>query len=857
MKTRISISKSSSPQSFSIKALVAAIAASGILSYEVNAAPTGGAVVGGTGSINQIGSTTQVQQTSNRLAVQWNSFNVAASESVKFVQPNKSAIALNRILDNNASQILGKIDANGHVILMNPNGILFGTSAQVNVGGLIASGLNIKTSDFMSGDLKFSGVEGTSGSVTNSGVIKAAAGGNVLLLGKNVSNNLLISADLGHVALASGNEAVVTFDDDGLIGVRIDQETLASDVAAYAVNNSGMVSAKGGKILLNASASADLFSEAVNRGSLNGSTEVVLHEDGSFSLGGGNDVINSGALSVSASGPGGHDAGYVIVAGKNVEQRGVIQANASGANLAGEIYVEASDKVWMRNASSITATAGVISGIVSLDSDKIQSEAAATITTTGNTYATGYLEAGLPNIDTHHLYVSSLDTLTQSAPAVVSGNTHITTAAGGDIQLNNSDNDFNTVSIRTYFNDNVSITDRNDIVLGNIEMEDSSLSVQALGEDATISQLGDSNLFLSAGHLRLEADNVILGEDGSTSDLTGVAFNVDFTKSVATNESVTLHPYMGMEGSNVVHFIGKTREYGDVLLDLKGGDQIELNATFEDGEHLLVIDRMLGRTAELYGASLETYQTGPVTLSESLTWNSYITELTNPQNDIASIKGNGGPAFGSLNYVDKNDLVIDDLITGSEVSVSLASVGSGGTLSQAANTTLQADFLSLSANNISLGAGGTSEIVGGSVMDINFSGDLEIDGPWSVSSYALQGPFVNIIGTNSSNRLRFGPNAVNNSFANAGYFARLNIDLKGGADVAIFDSEFPIGGADPEVWDLIQLNMGSGNDRVEYNSNVQIPLLLGAGRDTLTLLNGTIEYDVLDFNPAEDTLVGL
>src|SRR5690606_14098031 len=103
---------------------------------------------------------------------------------VEFLQPGQNSIALNRILSNDASQIFGQIDANGHVILMNPNGVIFGEGAEVNVGGLIASGLNINASDFMNGELVFEAMDSGGGVVINRGLINAAAGGNVALLGR-------------------------------------------------------------------------------------------------------------------------------------------------------------------------------------------------------------------------------------------------------------------------------------------------------------------------------------------------------------------------------------------------------------------------------------------------------------------------------------------------------------------------------------------------------------------------------------------------------------------------------------------------------------------------------------------------
>ena len=117
-----------------------------------HAGPTDGVIVGGSGTINQSNLTTTINQNTSSLAINWESFNVNSNEMVNFIQPDTSSIALNRILGTNGSEIHGQINANGQVVLVNPNGIFFGSTASVNVGGLIASGLDISPSDFMNGD---------------------------------------------------------------------------------------------------------------------------------------------------------------------------------------------------------------------------------------------------------------------------------------------------------------------------------------------------------------------------------------------------------------------------------------------------------------------------------------------------------------------------------------------------------------------------------------------------------------------------------------------------------------------------------------------------------------------------------
>ena len=81
-----------------------------------HASPTGGVVVGGSGTINQSGLNTTINQSTQNMAINWQSYNVQSNERVQYIQPNASSISLNRTLSNNGSTIAGRIDANGKVI---------------------------------------------------------------------------------------------------------------------------------------------------------------------------------------------------------------------------------------------------------------------------------------------------------------------------------------------------------------------------------------------------------------------------------------------------------------------------------------------------------------------------------------------------------------------------------------------------------------------------------------------------------------------------------------------------------------------------------------------------------------------
>uniref|UniRef100_UPI0004874C75 two-partner secretion domain-containing protein n=1 Tax=Marinimicrobium agarilyticum TaxID=306546 RepID=UPI0004874C75 len=323
---------------FRPRLLSVAIVAAGQALYSLPsmAGPEGGQVTGGNGTIEYNGKVTTIEQLSDRLAVDWDSFDVSADEVVNFLQPGAQSIALNRILSHNGSEILGQINANGRVVLVNPRGIVFGEGAQVNVGGMLASGLDIGVDEFMAGDLTFSALEGVEGRVVNRGIIQAATGGSVTLLGKQVRNEGLISARLGSIALAAGKEAVVTFDPDGLMGVRVTRAMVEDELGAEAaLSNSGTLEAQGGQILLTASTSQELFSQAVNRGNQEQANSVVVHEDGSFTLGAGADVVNTGNLDVSS---GVQSAGEIAVLGENITHSG--EAHASGTNQAGSGHIE-------------------------------------------------------------------------------------------------------------------------------------------------------------------------------------------------------------------------------------------------------------------------------------------------------------------------------------------------------------------------------------------------------------------------------------------------------------------------------------------------------------------------------------
>jgi len=289
--------------------LVAAALSVGSLTAQ--AGPTGGQVVAGSGSIAQSGATTTITQASPNLSLNWSTFNIAPQETVNFVQPSSTAIAVNRIFDTNGTQILGHLNANGQVFLINPNGILFGEGAQVNVGGLVASTLD--WSGTATGNSISFGGSG-SGSVVNRGTISAADGGYVALLGNHVENQGVISAQLGTVALGAGSVVTLAFDGRSLIHAQVDQNLLNSLAA-----NGGLIRADGGQVVMTAGAKDALLTSVVNNsGTIEART--VNSQAGRIVLLGGMaaGTVNVGGT-LDASAPKGGQGGFIETSAAHVK----------------------------------------------------------------------------------------------------------------------------------------------------------------------------------------------------------------------------------------------------------------------------------------------------------------------------------------------------------------------------------------------------------------------------------------------------------------------------------------------------------------------------------------------------------
>jgi trimeric autotransporter adhesin len=388
----------------------------GTSALSVASLPLGAQVLSGSARITQSGSTTDIRQSSPDVSIDWLSFNVGSQATVDFIQPSASSVAVNRISGSNGSEILGHLDANGQVYLINPNGVVFGQGAQVNVGGLVASTLNVIDSASSAGTQNFAG-NGT-GSVVNQGTITAANGGYVALIGNRVSNQGVITAQLGTVALGAGSAVTLDFSGNRLVHLQVDQSTL-NNLAA----NNQLIQADGGLVIMTAGAKEALLASVVNNTGVIEARTVQSH-DGTIELLGG---MTAGTVNVGgtldASAPEGGNGGFIETSAAHVEvAEDAKVTTAASRGLTGSWLIDPND-------FTVAPSGGDITG-ADLSSDLVTTS----ITLQSSQGATG--GTGSVNIDDTVSW--SANTLTLIAANNVNINAVMTATGSASLALNPS-----------------------------------------------------------------------------------------------------------------------------------------------------------------------------------------------------------------------------------------------------------------------------------------------------------------------------------------------------------------------------------------------------------------------------------
>lgn len=291
--------------------------------------------------------------------IDWFNFNIGEGETVEFMLPGMDARILNRILSGVPTEIMGNLLSNGQVYIANPAGVIFGNGAVVDVGGLYAAAGNISNDDFVAGVNRFTDARGV---VENRGLLK---GDLIALIGGRVANHGTISAPLGTVIMASGEEVLIG-EHLGNIFVQLikpsdldetDQlssdglDLAAGDIYSLAAWNKGTI--ESGNVQMHAGAGTMLVS---------GSIDAQMGAMGGDVLLDGQDVHLSGAT-INASGQVG---GSLVVQGESIRIDRGSDPTRGGSISAGSIELTSTSSP-INLGADLTAT----DGSVTIDADTV------------------------------------------------------------------------------------------------------------------------------------------------------------------------------------------------------------------------------------------------------------------------------------------------------------------------------------------------------------------------------------------------------------------------------------------------------------------------------------------------------
>ncbi len=262
-----------------------------------------------------------IEQTTKQVILDWNSFDIGAGNSVQFVQPDTTSIALNNIHQLNASEILGNLSANGQLYLVNNNGFVFGQHSEVDTNSLVVSSLNITDTVFKQGIVN----------VVNNAAPSTSTPGNA-----NTTAVAALTADgVVYRNTAAGQEKIRVLVEKGAHINAADTGRVI--LAAPEVENDGSIRAQDGQVILAAA-----------------TDKVYLQESSSSQLRGllvevqtGGDAKNLGTILT--------ERGDTTMMGFAVSQQGVISASTSVA-LNGSIRLLAREGAQLVNTSSNSTT---------------------------------------------------------------------------------------------------------------------------------------------------------------------------------------------------------------------------------------------------------------------------------------------------------------------------------------------------------------------------------------------------------------------------------------------------------------------------------------------------------------------
>jgi filamentous hemagglutinin family protein len=351
--------------------------------------PTGAAVMTGQASITSPSANGLViHQSSQSAIINWQQFNIGSGQYVQFLQPSTSSVVLNRVVGGSPTSIFGNLTANGQVFIVNTNGVFFGHGASIDAQGFLASSLDISDSNFLSKHYVFNEAGAGNSKVVNQGNITAHRGGYVVLAGDYSENDGIISAQSGHVILASGAKSTLTLQGNSLVSYVVNGATLSS---LAGVDNAGTLSADGGTVIMTADVANALKATVVNNTGLVEARSLSKYNGGIFLTAQGGNLVNAGTLDADAMNAG-HAGGNIVLKGDgltNLTNTSKISALGIGADGG---HVELSGNVLnVRGVANIGKRGSLLldPGIMSISTGANNSPGSA-----GNTGSVGHIGLG-------------------------------------------------------------------------------------------------------------------------------------------------------------------------------------------------------------------------------------------------------------------------------------------------------------------------------------------------------------------------------------------------------------------------------------------------------------------------------
>ncbi len=771
--------------------------------------PTGGQVISGNVNMQSTTDALRILQGSQSAIVNWESFDIGAGALVDIIQPNIDAAMLSRVVGGDPSQIMGTLNATGHLYLINPNGILFGKDSTVNVHALIASTLDIADSAFLSGNISFQG--DSEAAVMNLGTINAKDF--AALIAGDVDNQGSISVPGGDAALLSADAVIevgdasggkITLDLSGLLGgsttnsgsmdvASLTTQGGSATILGEQVSVSGSVDASGatggGSILIGGDFQGknSAISNAQNlevAGVI--SSDASLDGDGgSIILWADGDTQFSGSITARGAGQG--VGGFAEVSGKdNLVFSG--SADLSGPNGGGELLLDPTDiTITYVGSSSTLAAAGDANGNNNLESGENAGVAV--------TIQPGALTAILHTGTDVTLQATNDITVDGAVAKTAGGNAVLTLVAGNDINVNQT-------IVGGVGQLGVVLNATGNVTVGNVIQTNGGVFTSTgvnFTQNAAILTNGATHGDVTINHTGTVAINDNIGTSGSLSGEVGVTAgstitlngdvysnneNITFNQPITLGKTVQVNTNTGagniVFGGTIDAAYGLTANAGTGSVTFAGdiGAATGLTGLTVVGTNVAFDDIGDAGTVGVAGAT-------NVTDSGTTTFNGTIYKSNSQAYNATtahSIAGGGAPVA----YTSSGDVVFSGGNIALSNGANLSVTSSGGVITTTAIQGTSDEDVTLNANGtLSVGAIGN----GTGVNDVSLTGaTVNLSGNITTSDDATDNGLVTING---------------NAFAKT----NLLIDTSDGGGVITFSNSIDADGSARSL----SLNAGAGN----------------------------------------------